>query len=164
MAFIAQVTIPSLGPGGAYALWGFRASAVGHGHCKVLVHGFQSTLGDYGTPALGALRFLARALVSEGGRRICLAAPGCCGVTCDELSLVALLAAAQADDEDRRDAHLRWLMGGRGEEMARTAALAVATVFREAGFLIEPPPVELESPPANKPVRMFQTFHETGHA
>ena len=35
MAFVANVTLPSLGAGGAYALWGFRASAVGHGCCGV---------------------------------------------------------------------------------------------------------------------------------
>jgi hypothetical protein len=164
MAFVAQVTIPSLGAGGAYALWGFRASAVGHGCCSVLIRGFRDVFGDNGTPALGALRFLARTMGAEGGRRICLAEPGCCGVTCDELSIVALLAAAQGDDACRRDAHLRWLMGGRGEDMGRAAANAVASAFREAGVLIEPPPVEIESPKANGAFPAFRTFHETGHA
>ena len=164
MAFVSQVTIPSLGSGAAYAIWGFRSSALGHGHCSVLLRGFDNAFGELGAPALGALRFLARTLGSEGGRRICLATPGCCGVTCDELSIVAMLAAAQAKESFRRDAHLRWLMGGRGEEMARAAADAVGHTFQEAGFMIEPPEVELETPKANGAFPAFRTFHEAGHA
>ncbi len=165
MAFVAQITIPSLGDGGGYAVWGFRAAALGQGRCDVVVRGFKTAFGDYGTPALGGLRFLARALGSEGARRICLAAPGCCGVTCDELSIVAMLAAAQDDDAARRDAHLRWLMGGRGEEMGRAAANTVAHSFKAGGFTIEAPPVVLESAAApKKPFEVVRAYHQAGHA
>lgn len=161
MPFSTAITIPDLGPGAGYALWGFRAAATGHVSCPALVNGYEDAFGDFGRPALGALRMLAREIGSAGGRRVTIAAPGCCCVTADELSIVALLSAAQAKDTALCDAHLSWLMCGRGERGARAAAMSLGGIFASAGMTIERPEIELKGPAAVKP---FRSFHAAGHA
>lgn len=154
MTFVRSMRLPDLGVGAGYALWGFRAAAVHHGDCPALVEAFQQTFGEEGSEALFALHVLARILGRDGGRRIALAAPGCCRVTADELSIVAALAAAQEKAEARRDAHLSWLMGGRAEERARGAADLVAASFARASLKIDAPGVEVSAAPAPRALRI----------
>lgn len=161
MALTTTVKIPDLGPGAGYALWGFRAAAIGHAPCSVLVRGYEEVFGNYGRPALSGLHLLARTLGSQGGRRITLAWPGCCRTTADELSVVALLSAAQVEDDALCSAHLSWLMCGRNEEEAKTAAVSVGTIFASAGMTIEKPKLEISGPRADKP---FTSFHSPGLA
>ena len=139
MTFIRSLTLPQLGVGAGYAVWAFRAIAIGHGDCPALLRGYERMFGDDYPHVMGALQLLVRTIGHSGGRRVSLAAPGCCCVTNDELSLVAMLSAAQARDDDRRDAHLCWLTAGCGEEAARSAADAIGAGFRDAGVFIDQP-------------------------
>lgn len=161
MTFVSSLTIPQLGPGAGYALWGFRAAAMGHFDCAVLVRGFERLFAEQSATARTAVFCFARAIGSYGKRRIGLGEPGCCGVTSDELSVVAVLAAAQNKDADRRDAHLLWLLGRRDSHAARASADAVGSVFNSVGLVIEQPPVQLYTPQAAKP---FEVHHSAGRA
>ncbi|MEM6414763.1 MAG: hypothetical protein AAF720_08920 [Pseudomonadota bacterium] len=155
------MTIPQLGLGAGYALWGFRAAAVGHIECPALVKGYQRLFAENADHALSMILLFTRTTGNIGTRRIGLAVPGCCGVTSDELSIVAVLAAAQACDTDRRDAHLLWLLGRSGDERATNAADRVGEAFRRIGLSIEQPPVELATTPAAKP---YAVLHAAGRA
>ena len=155
------IRVSDLGPGAGYALWGFRASAIGHVQCPVLIRGFDDVFGDHSRPALGGIQLLARELGMSGGRRITIACPGCGNATADEISLVATLSAAQRGDADLCDAHLTWLMCGKRQETARSAAFSIASVFRAVGLDIAKPNVELV---CHAPSKAFVSYHDTGHA
>ena len=161
MTFISSLTIPQLGVGAGYALWGFRAAAMGHIECATLVKGYNRAFGESGGEALGAVLLFTRAVGSQGKRRIGLGQPGCCGVTGDELSIVAVLSAAQDEDADRRDAHLLWLLGRSGEETSAFAADAVGKAFRDGGLDIEAPPIEIAQP---SPAQHIDVIHAAGNA
>ena len=155
MTFVASLTIPQLGCGAGYALWAFRAAAIGHFDCPALVRGFDRVFEERSADARGALLHFARAIGSLGNRRIGLGQPGCCGVTSDELSIVAVLAAAQNQENERRDAHLLWLLGRRDAEIAATTADTVGAAFKSGGLIIDQPPIQLYQPHAAKPLTVI---------
>ncbi|MEM9617781.1 MAG: hypothetical protein AAF936_07435 [Pseudomonadota bacterium] len=161
MTFVRSLTLQQLGTGAGFAIWGFRAIAIGHSDCPALLRGYERMFGEDYPPALGALHLLARSIGCRGGRRVSLAAPGCCGVTADELSLIAMLSAAQKHNPDRRDAHLRWLTGGRIETAAQSAADAIGEIFWKADVSIKAPSVELWSSEQQTPHRYH---HAPGNA
>ncbi|MEM9618372.1 MAG: hypothetical protein AAF936_10465 [Pseudomonadota bacterium] len=160
MTFTTSVAISELGSGAGYALWGFRAAATGHADCPTLVDGFKNVFGDYGCPALGGLQLLARELGMSGGRKIKVACPGCYYTTADELSILALLSAAQVQDESRCRAHVAWLMCGKGEDGGLSAAAGVGCVFNSAGMQIAAPQVEI----AFASRKTITSLHEAGRA
>ncbi len=161
MSYIPSLTIPQLGIGAGYVLWGFRAAALRHTDCRVLREGFERALGSDGSSALNCIDELVRSIGTKGGRRITIGEPGCCGVTADELSVVALIASSQSGELERRNAHLRWLMGGHGEDRAQLAADTIGALFLSAGMAINAPDVELYD---HSEGREFQVYHEAGNA
>jgi hypothetical protein len=82
---------------------------------------------------------LARALGVAGGRALVLGTPSCSAVTVDEFGVIAALAAAQAGDGARRNAHVAWLAAGKGEIEIRGAAEALAEAFSDLGLGIALP-------------------------
>jgi len=154
------MSVPDLGSGAGFALWAFRAAAVGHMGCCALVRGYENEFGERAGRALSAVHRLARVIGREGGRVITLSHPGCGRVTADELSLVAALAAAQAGDAGKRNAHLSWLMCARAEETARAIADEIGALFKESGLVITAPPIEL-SPAQSQ--RCFTVHYQAGH-
>ncbi|MEO0399524.1 MAG: hypothetical protein AAF224_08915 [Pseudomonadota bacterium] len=165
MSFVSTMTIPQLGLGAGYALWGFRAAAVGQIECPALVRGYRRLFEKSADDALSAVLVFARTIGSEGVRRIGLGVPGCCGVTSDELSIAAVLSAAQAEDTSRRDAHLLWLLGCTGDGASARAADDVAAAFLVSGLVIEQPPVELQSNPNPRTEsNIVRTLHVAGNA
>lgn len=155
MTFVASMTIPQLGCGAGYALWAFLAAAIGHFDCPALVRGFDRLFESRSVEARDALYHFARAIGSHGNRRIGLGQPGCCGVTSDEMSIVAVLAAAQTKDGARRDAHLLWLLGHRDVQNAAANANAVGAAFKSGGLMIDQPPIQLYEPQAAKPFEVI---------
>ncbi len=155
------LTLNDLGIGGGHAIWAFRAAAMNHADCPTLIHGFENIMSAYGRPAVRAIASLTRALGHDGRRKLGIACPGCGYVTADELSVVALLSAAQREDDDLADAHLAWLMGGYGEDDAKRAALQVGALFKAAHVAITPPPIEISAPKRPLPA---SSFHSAGYA
>ena len=160
MTFVTSVALPDLSVGAGYALWGFRAAAARHIQCPTLIRGFEDAFDDFARPALGGLEMFAHALGVLGGRKIKIAGPGCGYTTADELSIISLLSAAQAQNKGLCKAHLSWLMCGKGEETALTAALGIGEIFQSAGFGIHAPDVKI-TPSIDK---SFTSFHQAGRA
>lgn len=158
----APLTLPQLGFGAGFALWGFRACAAGRGGCAALIRGYQNTLGHDGLAALDALLTLAQTLGFGGRRKVSLGAPGLLHPTHDEMTLVAALAAAQSGEPAGRDAALRWLFAGEPPLEAAIAADALGAVFTCHGLEIETPELQLGPPPkaADFPVHI----HAAGRA
>ena len=156
-----NVTLPDLGVGASYALWGFRTAAIKNEHCPHLIRGFEEALAVYGRPALKGLTAMARELGSSGGRRLNIACPECRYATADEMSIVGLLSAAQERHMPLIDAHLSWLMCGVEDKAARQAAFDLGALFAAAGLKLEKPPIEITPAPQRGPVT---SFYRAGHA
>jgi hypothetical protein len=139
-AFIDGLNLPDLGFGASMAFWGFRACARGQAMCCAVIHGFERVFEDDAPAVLAALLTLSRQLGGRGRRKIGLAAPGCAGVTADELSIAAVFAAAQTGDVERRDAHLAWLFAGRVPTGAATAADRLGLLFEKRSIKLRARP------------------------
>lgn len=154
-------TLHDIGIGAGHAIWGFRAAVMNRSDCPTLLKGFENILHTKGRSAIQSLAALARILGVEGRRKLGVACPGCGYVTADELSIVAVLSAMQRQNGPLADAHIAWLMCGRGEAQAKSAADRVALLFEAGNLMIDPPPVEI-SPP-KKPLEDI-SLHSVGHA
>jgi hypothetical protein len=103
------VDLRDLDYGEHLVLWSFRALASGRGECPVTRREFDHACGALAGEARNALFVFVQQLAMRGRRSITLAPPGCLSITRDEQLLLALFAAAQANDEDRFSAHFSWL-------------------------------------------------------
>jgi hypothetical protein len=159
--FVQSLTLPDLGTGAAFALWSFRAIALGNDQCCAIKRGYDAAFGDDRAVALKAMCDFTWVLGNAGGRRISLGPSGCCRVTADELCIVATLSAAQSEQTWLCKAHLSWLLCGKAEQPAERAALQVGDIFQCAGLDIVAPAIEL-SPPKRK--GLSPVFHEAGRA
>lgn len=146
-AFVEGLSVPELGFAAGFALWGFRACARGQVMCCAVIHGFERVFEDDAPNVLATLYALSRVLGTKGRRKISLAAPGCAGVTSDELSLAALFSASQAGDGERRDAHLAWLFAGRAPEAAVRSVDRLGLLFMKHGLTLRSPDLTLSAPP-----------------
>ena len=89
-------------------LFGFRALAFELGACPLVRRAFRQACG--GGEALGALEVFVRELARHGRRKVTLGGPGSLPLSRDEQLILALFAAAQAEDYARLEAHLAWLL------------------------------------------------------
>ena len=128
-------------------LWAFRAAAFGAGDCRLVRRQFEESCGPLGIEALTALTVFVRELGLSGRRKITLAAPGSYRLTRDEQSVLALFAAAQAEDYARLDAHLAWLLGDDPRAPFPAAACLVAQALSMRGYVLRLPTIEAARPP-----------------
>lgn len=153
--------VSELGVGTGYALWGFRAAAINQTDCPTLRNGLHEVFASDCAYAIGRLRALASTLGAAGGRRINIAYPCCETITADEMSIIALLSVAQAQDRSQCAIYVSWLMCGVNEEKALNAALNVGALFKAAGLEIEKPEIEITAPAFGGPIR---SYHAMGQA
>ncbi len=128
-------------------LWAFRAAAFGAGDCHLVRRQFEESCGPLGIEALTALTVFVRELGLCGRRKITLAAPGSYRLTRDEQSVLALFAAAQAEDYARLDAHLAWLLADAPRAPFPAAACLVAQALSMSGYVLRLPTIEAARPP-----------------
>ncbi len=128
-------------------LWAFRAAAFGAGDCRLVRRQFEESCGPLGIEALTALTVFVRELGLSGRRKITLAAPGSYRLTRDEQSVLAVFAAAQAEDYARLDAHLAWLLADAPRSPFPAAACLVAQALSMNGYLLRLPTIEAARPP-----------------
>lgn len=150
-AFVDGMSVPELGFASGFALWGFRACARGQVMCCAVIHGFERVFDDDAPAVLANLLALARMMGGKGRRKIGLAMPGCAGITADELSLAALLAAAQTGEAEKRDAHLAWLFAGPAPANAAAAADSIGALFFKRGLMMRAPDLVVSAPMAGVP-------------
>lgn len=148
--FVDGVFLPDLGIGTGIALWAFRACASGHSKCPPVTRGFDQAFGERGAEALADIVQLVRIFGFAGRRQISIAMPGCGRMTSDELSLAAMLAAAQAGEHEERDAHATWLFGCRPQPHVGDVVDRIALMFEEYELPMERPDVSVDV--ANAPL------------
>ncbi len=146
MPFVGTCSVRDFGEGARLALDAFRVMAAG-GDQSAIVEAFDARLGVLGRGALGALHILVREISAVGRRRVAVAFPGCPRMTADELSVLAMMSAAQRRDHPMVERHLVWILAGRDSETARSAATAIGGILSGAGLTISGPPVTLAATP-----------------
>ncbi|WP_332765404.1 hypothetical protein [Phenylobacterium sp.] len=140
----AAARLDELCQGEHMLLWAFRALAIGAGDCRLVRQQFDDACGPVGVEALAALTVFVRELARGGRRKITLAAPGSMRITRDEQLILALFAAAQAEDYARLEAHLAWLLAGEPRPPFPAAACLTAQALGMNGYLLRLP--EMEAP------------------
>lgn len=130
-------------------VWAIRAIAFGAGGCPLLKRQFADCCGPIGTETLNALTVFVHELGLHGRRKVTLCAPGSYGLSCDERLLLALFAAAQAEDYGRMEAHLAWLLADAPRPPFGAAACLVAQAFGMNDLTLRvPDDGEVEAPPS----------------
>lgn len=148
---IAPAQLCDLLQGEHMLLWAFRATAFGAGDCHLIRRQFEESCGPMGVQALTALSVFVRELGQNGRRKVTLAASGSYRLTRDEQSILALFAAAQAEDYARMEAHLAWLLADTPRAPFPAAACLVAQALEMHGFVLRLPPMEAGPAPAACP-------------
>ncbi len=120
-------------------LWAFRAEAFGAGQCHLVRRQFEQACGPVGAEALNALVVFVRELARRGKRRIGICAPGSYRLSRDEQLILAVFAAAQAEQYDRMAAHLAWLVGAEPAPAFPAAACLVADALALNGLILRLP-------------------------
>lgn len=141
--FVEGVFLPDLGLGTGIAIWGFRACASGHSQCPPITKGFERVFGKRGPEALADVLQLARIFGFEGRRRIAIAEPGCGRMTADEVSMAAMLAAAQRGAGEERDNHATWLLGQLPGVHLTGVIERIAEIFSEYDLSMDAPEVTI---------------------
>lgn len=155
--FIKHTTIPDLGFGGGFALWGFRAIAGGQGNCCQLNVGFNKAFsidtqfgnvrqgGTRGRLAINAMKSFAYQIGNTGKRKVILSTSGTLNLTADEICIVAALSTAQSGDDALCQAHLTWLLKTSNTELPYHAAVTYGLICSESGIEIKRPNVAMNS-------------------
>ncbi|WP_309644031.1 hypothetical protein [Phenylobacterium sp.] len=126
-------------------LWAFRALAIGARDCRLIHRQFDEACGPAGGEALAALSVFVGELGRSGRRKVTLAAPGSLRITRDEQLILALFAAAQAEDYARLEAHLAWLLAGEPRPPFAAAACLTAQALGMNGYVLRLPDVAAAS-------------------
>jgi len=137
-----HVRLCDLSQGEHMLLWAFRAAAFGAGDRHIVRRQFEEACGPLGVEALTALNVFVRELGVGGRRKITLAAPGSHRLTRDEQSVLAVFAAAQAEDYLRLEAHLAWLLADAPRAPFPAAACLVAQALEMSGLVLRLPTIE----------------------
>ncbi len=124
-------------------LFGFRATAMGHGDCPAMHRTFHGLLGREADAALGHLLIFVRVVGSAGGRRVRLHPPGCCSLSADERLVLDVVTAAQATLSGHDEASLRSalheLLAREPGETALMAAQMLAASLMVGGLHLHEP-------------------------
>ena len=163
--FIEDLSLPELGYGAGFALWSFRACARGCADCGALKRGFAHAFGEDASAALLGVQRMTSTFGHIGRRKLTLAMPGSVRITADELSLISMLAAAQAHDEAARDAHLQWLLVKQPAQGVGNLITGLADLFARHNLIITPPDIELRgAAPTPRQAPHLAFIHQSGTA
>lgn len=161
VSFVADVFVPQLGVGAGLVMMSFRACALGRAKCCMIIEGYERAFGLEGPATLSDMHDLTSVLGNDGRRKLTITAPGCARLTADELSIVAMFAAAQADDAAGRDAHLLWLLAKSPGKQVSTLVSRIAGTFARHGLNIKAPPAVVQT---RMPPREMLIVQDGGHA
>jgi hypothetical protein len=115
-----------------FIVWVMRTAIACAPECRMIHREFSHAFGPHVEAGAKAFERVLLAL-AKGTRPITLARPGHVHMTHDELSLLALFAAAQGGDEARCLAHARWMMGRSRPEPLREAVVDLGILLERNG-------------------------------
>jgi hypothetical protein len=128
-----------LGYGEQLLTWTWRKIVTGRSGCPLIAREFARLCGEDAAEVLATFCTFLCALAYVGRRRLQMGYPGYAALTADERRLLTLLAAAQANDETRFEAHLRWLARAELQPALAIAARALGTALKTHGLQLPLP-------------------------
>jgi hypothetical protein len=125
-----------LGPsdGEALLIGALRRAAAGHERCVLTRRDFAIAFPGDVDEVLVTFRAFLGALAHAGRRKLRIGLPGSSLAMPDEILLIALLAAAQARDDELVDAYLCWLARPGARAAVAITARALATALAVHGY------------------------------
>jgi hypothetical protein len=99
--------VTALSDGEHLLVWTWRRIVTGHGGCPLIEREFSRLFGEDAGEVLATFFTFLRAVAYASRRRLQIGYAGYQGLTNDERQFLMLIAAAQAGDEARFEAHLR---------------------------------------------------------
>lgn len=123
-------------------IWAWRRIAGGRVDCPVMAREFTDACAEDGRELLITYCTFLRALAFARRRPVAVGLPGRVALTIDERRVLSLLAALQADEPARLEAHLRWMSTPARRLDLRIAAAALARALAVNGLLLAPPPAQ----------------------
>jgi hypothetical protein len=123
----------ALGRGGELLIGVLRRIAAGQDCAALTRRDFAVTFHGDADEVFATFRAFLQSLAHGGRRKLRVGLPGACRVTPDETAIIALIAAAQADDEARLDAHLCWLARCEAQLLVAMMSRALATALTVHG-------------------------------
>ena len=157
---------PSLGPE-MFALsdsehllvWTWRRIAAGRGDCPLIPREFARACGEDAAEVFVTFSTFLRALGCASRRLLRVGAPGSASLTRDERQLLSVIAAAQAGDAVRGEAHLRWLARAALRHALANAANALGAALAAHGhWLPQPDPMAPVTRAQRPPVLIRSRF------
>ncbi len=124
-----------------FCVWALRTSVACSPQCRVLLREFDRAFAGQVDRGLAAWHGLIRSLAGAR-RRMLIGRPGHIALAHDERSLLALLAAAQADERERFMAHARFIMGHDRLDALYGDAQAFTRLLRDQGHFFSKPRME----------------------
>lgn len=146
----APETLGELTRGEHLVLWAFRAMAFGAGGGGLVRRQFDDMCGPVAAEAQAAIQVFVCELGRTGRRKVSVAAPGSFRLTRDEQLVLAVFAAAQAEDYHRLEAHLAFLLGEPAREPFPAAACLAAEALALNDLVLRMPHAELRPAPATR--------------
>ena len=138
-AFRKDVHVSDLSDGASLFLMTFRGLAFAGEGCQCLKKVYENQFGEHASTVLRDIQSFIRVVGSSGQRRVRLAQPGCGRITHDEVSLLAIVNAAQDYDHQRLDSYLCWLLKASHTGACVEPATRVANWFSSIGLSVLPP-------------------------
>lgn len=127
----------------------WRRIAAGQTDCPLLFRDFEHACGEDAAEVLATFCTFLRALACAGRRRLRVGHPGCASLTPDERQLLTVIAAAQAGDQARFEANLRWLARAELRAALAIAVSALGTALAVHGYFLPQPEAALPAAPTN---------------
>ncbi|MFT4090958.1 MAG: hypothetical protein QM645_09510 [Asticcacaulis sp.] len=118
-----------------FLIWALRTSVACSTQCRTLHREFSHAFGVQMDEGIIAFH-KTLTLLARGRRKMLLGRPGHIETTTDELSLLALFAAAQKGDEVRFLAHGRWIMGAEPPEALYAATRVMVQLLGGRGYAL----------------------------
>lgn len=140
---IGNLRLTDLAFASRFAIWGFRAVAVGHHRCPAITAGYEQVLDSHAEDSYQALQDFVYSMAQSGRRRIKISMPGCLKVTADELSILSALHAVQTDQYLLVKSHLNWLLGGHSDLAVFKAVMSFGAALSQGGVTVPAPDVQL---------------------
>lgn len=134
-----KVNLTDLNSAAAFTLWGFRALANGCHNCGIIKEGYGRAFGSAAETGFHCLQGMVFSIAHNSRRRIQLYASGCINVTCDELSLLAAIEAAQNEQDELLEFRLSWLLGTAHVNNTSNAIKAFGLILKSEDLRVKLP-------------------------
>jgi hypothetical protein len=139
----APHSLAALSYGEHFLIWVLRRIASGRGNCPLMAREFVDACGAEAGEARAAYGWFLEELARAGRRPLQLGIPGWPALTLDERLLLAVFAAAQAEELARLRAHLAWLFKGESNANLETAVGVVTAALARNGHRLPLPAAPL---------------------